>query len=139
MILGMIISRSILQCNAPFGRHFWTAAESAGEKIQIGLGVRSKEFGRSTVICNRKKTRFFIYATMPSTRKVQKAAARARAAKYQKKTASVEAVEISSDSAIEQPEPDGNHDSDIECMGWTGGVNYVSSDTDTDTDTPGAL
>ena len=117
--------------------------ELAGKKIQIphmGLRVCSKEFGRSTVICIRKKTHFFIYTTMPSTRKVQKAAAaRARAVKYQKKTASVEAVEISSDSAIEQPESDGNHDLDIECMGWTGGVNYVSSDTDTDTDTPGAL
>ncbi|KAI9452726.1 hypothetical protein BJY52DRAFT_1402484 [Lactarius psammicola] len=74
---------------------------------------------------------------MPSTKKAQKAAAaRAQAARYQRKTVNLEVVEIPSDSeldlAINQRNPDGTHDSDIECTGWTGGVNYVSSDTDTD-------
>ncbi|KAI9456573.1 hypothetical protein BJY52DRAFT_1224236 [Lactarius psammicola] len=74
---------------------------------------------------------------MPSTKKAQKAAAaRAWAARYQRKTVDSEVVEIPSDSeldlAINQRNPDGTHDSDIECTGWTGGVNYVPSDTDTD-------
>jgi hypothetical protein len=63
---------------------------------------------------------------MPSTKKIQKAAAaRAQAAKFQKKA--VEVVEIPSDMAT------GSDYSDIECTGWTGGVNYVPSDMDTDT------
>ncbi|KAH9018306.1 hypothetical protein EDB84DRAFT_1626781 [Lactarius hengduanensis] len=67
---------------------------------------------------------------MPPNKRAQKAAAaRARAAKYQKKEVE---VEVSSDAAIERPEPDGNHEPDIECTGWTGGVNYVPSDTDSD-------
>jgi hypothetical protein len=66
---------------------------------------------------------------MPSTKKAQKAAAaRARAAKSQKKM-----VEVA-DPVVEQSEPDDNHDSDIECTGWTGTVNYVPSDTDDDKD-----
>jgi hypothetical protein len=67
---------------------------------------------------------------MPSTKAQKAAAARARAAKSQKKP--VEVVECSSDSdpAIEQSDVD--HDSEIECTGWNGGVNYVASDTDTD-------
>jgi hypothetical protein len=63
---------------------------------------------------------------MPSTKKAQKAAAaRARAAKSQKRA--VEVVEIPSDMAADSDY------SDIECTGWTGGVNYVPSDMDTDT------
>ncbi|KAI9442866.1 hypothetical protein BJY52DRAFT_1229078 [Lactarius psammicola] len=74
---------------------------------------------------------------MPSTKKAQKAAAaRAWAARYQRKTVDLEVVEIPSDSeldlAINQHNPDGTHNLDIECTGWTGGVNYVPSDTDTD-------
>ncbi|KAH9039650.1 hypothetical protein EDB85DRAFT_2181181 [Lactarius pseudohatsudake] len=72
---------------------------------------------------------------MPSTKKAQwAAAARARAAKYQKRNVESVDSEISSDPAIEQPEPNGNHEPDIECTGWTGGVNYVPSDTDSDSD-----
>ncbi|KAH9014352.1 hypothetical protein EDB83DRAFT_2529309 [Lactarius deliciosus] len=72
---------------------------------------------------------------MPSTKKAQwAAAARARAAKYQKRNVEIVDSEIPSDPAIEQPEPDGNHEPDIECTGWTGGVNYVPSDTDSNSD-----
>ncbi|KAH9024499.1 hypothetical protein EDB85DRAFT_2181548 [Lactarius pseudohatsudake] len=72
---------------------------------------------------------------MPSTKKAQwAAAARARATKYQKRNVESVDSEISSDPAIEQPEPNGNHEPDIECTGWTGGVNYVPSDTDSDSD-----
>jgi hypothetical protein len=62
---------------------------------------------------------------MPSTKKTQKAAAaRAWAAKSKMKAAEV--LDIPLDVSTE---------SDIECTGWTGGVNYVLSDTDTLTDT----
>jgi uncharacterized sporulation protein YeaH/YhbH (DUF444 family) len=68
---------------------------------------------------------------MPSSTKAQRAAAaRARAAKIQMEM--VDILEISSDSAIQQSESEDDHDSDIECTGWTGGVNHVPSDTDTD-------
>jgi hypothetical protein len=64
---------------------------------------------------------------MPSTKTQKAAAARAWAAKSQKKP-----VECS-DLAIESLEPEhANHNSEIECTGWNGGVNYVASDTDTD-------
>jgi hypothetical protein len=50
------------------------------------------------------------------TKKAQKAtAARAQAAKFQRKMAQVDILEISLDSAIEQSESDDIHDSDIEC------------------------
>ena len=55
------------------------------------------------------------------------AAARARASKSQKKIVS-DAELTFPDSAIEQSE-------EFECTGWTGGVNYVLSDTDMDMDT----
>ena len=67
---------------------------------------------------------------MPSIKNTQKAAVvRARAAKTQKKT--VEVVEISSTLEL-ATELDNDHDLYIECMGWTGGVNYVPSDSDSD-------
>jgi len=69
---------------------------------------------------------------MPSTKNSQKAAAaRARAAKSQKKTVEVVEISSNSDSATE---PDHEHEPDIECTGWTGGVNYVPSDSDPDSD-----
>ena len=68
---------------------------------------------------------------MPQTKKSQKAAAaRARAARSRKKAVH----DTPSDPAIEQSEPDNDHNSDIECTGWTGGVNNVLSDTETDSD-----
>jgi hypothetical protein len=66
---------------------------------------------------------------MPSTKKAQKAAAaRAQAAKFQKKMAEVadqvtEPTELDVEHARE-------HDSDLECTSWTGTANYVPSDTD---------
>ena len=68
---------------------------------------------------------------MPQTKKSQiAAAARARAAKSWKKAL----CNIPSDLAIEQSEPDNNCNPDIECTGWTRGVNHVLSDTETDPD-----
>ncbi|KAN0133340.1 hypothetical protein V8E53_008780 [Lactarius tabidus] len=68
---------------------------------------------------------------MPSTKAQKAAAARAQAAKSQKKT--IEIIECSSDLGIEELEPEHvNHNSEIECTGWNGGVNYVASDTETD-------
>jgi hypothetical protein len=65
---------------------------------------------------------------MPSTKNSQKAtAARAQAAKSQKKTVEVVEIFSSSDSATE---PVHEHEPDIECTGWSGGVNYVPSDSD---------
>jgi hypothetical protein len=76
---------------------------------------------------------------MPSTKNTQKAAAaRARAAKSRKKTVQVVQVgsaEISESSSSDfklAAELDDCHDPDIECTGWTGGVNYVPSDSDSD-------
>jgi len=69
---------------------------------------------------------------MLSTKKVRKAAAaRARASKSQKKIVSDAELTFPDslpDSAIKQSE-------EFECTGWTGGVNYVLSDTDMDMDT----
>src|SRR6266508_5565560 len=66
---------------------------------------------------------------MLSIKKVRKAAAaRARASKSQKKI--VLDLELNfPDSAIQVEQSE-----EFECTGWTGGVNYVPSDTDTDTD-----
>ena len=71
---------------------------------------------------------------MPSTKAQKAAAARARAAKSKKEMVNSEVVECRSDSdplAIE-PDSEDSHDSEIECTGWNGGVNYVASDTDLD-------
>lgn len=71
---------------------------------------------------------------MPSTKAQKAAAARAQAAKSKKEMVDSEVVECRSDSdplAIE-PDSEDSHDSEIECTGWNGGVNYVASDTDSD-------
>ena len=57
------------------------------------------------------------------------ATAQARATKLEKKT-----VRLSDSENIEQSEADNEDDSDIECTGWTGGVNHVLSNTDIDSD-----
>src|SRR5258705_8983225 len=66
---------------------------------------------------------------MLSTKKVRKAAAaRAWASKSQKKIVSDSELTFP-DSAIQVEQSE-----KFECTGWTGGANYVPSDTDTNTD-----
>ena len=64
---------------------------------------------------------------MPQTKKSQKTAA-VRACTGSARSRKKAICDIPSDLAIEQSEPD------IECTGWTGGVNHVLSDTETDSD-----
>ena len=90
-----------------------------------------KELGSSmTLVCTTKTSLLHTLTPMPSTKAQKAAAARAWAAKSKKKT--VEVFECYSDLDTPANEPEVNNDSEIECTGWNGGVNYVASDTDSD-------
>jgi hypothetical protein len=67
---------------------------------------------------------------MLSTKKTQQAAAaRARAVKSQKNN-----VEVLKTPGSANKPSESDVDSDCECTGWTGGVNFVPSDSDSDSD-----